>query len=222
MTHHWLTRHLRIAVAGAIALTLVASCGGSPSAPATNAGQTTTASNASLTAAGDGGDTTAQNTADGDDAGNTAAADTNSGDAGSGDAGSGDEVASLISATVDGQKYEAQSSETTCSTGATSGNSFGNQYSDAAKQEGLSSLQLIVDDVAAAKAGTSEFTLTITIGPLGEGTDYTVAPGTGEGDGTLTLDYGGGSTASATFSGTTADGASVNGTLQCRQIINLG
>src|ERR1700753_4400215 len=54
--------------------------------------------------------------------------------------------------------FTATSAEPTCSMGLTGAKSFGNQYSVSGKKDNeFSSLQLIVDDYAAAKGGTTKF-----------------------------------------------------------------
>lgn len=136
---------------------------------------------------------------------------------GSGGSGGG----SAISVTVDGTAYAASSSDPTCSTGATGTGSFGNQYSDANKNTGLSSLQMIVPDAAGAKAGTDSFTLTVTIGPMMSGKNYDISPKDGKGSGTLTLSQDG-SSAKVTFTGTADTGEKVAGTLQCDKVLKLG
>lgn len=140
------------------------------------------------------------------------------GNAGAGGGGGG---ASAISVTVDGKAYTATSGDPTCSTGATGKGTFGNQYSDADKKTGLSSLQMIVPDASAAKSGTDSFTLTVTVGPMMSGTNYDISPKDGKGSGTLTLSQSG-STAKVTFTGTAATGQKVSGTLQCNQVLKLG
>lgn len=139
---------------------------------------------------------------------------------GSGGSGGGS-GGSTISVTVSGTSYSASSSDPTCSTGATGTGSFGNQYSDANKKTGLSSLQMIVPDAAGAKAGTDTFTLTVTVGPMMSGKNYDISPKDGKGSGSLTLAQSG-STAKVTFSGTAATGEKVTGTLQCNQVLKLG
>jgi len=90
--------------------------------------------------------------------------------------------------------FTATSAEPTCSMGLTGPKSFGNQYSVSGKKDNeFSSLQLIVDDYAAAKSGTSKFYIKVAFGKrlmgnayIINGSDNSIA-GAKEGAGKLTI-----------------------------------
>jgi hypothetical protein len=121
--------------------------------------------------------------------------------------------------------YDAKSDDPTCSYGLAGPTAWGNQYSVTGKKLGeFSSLQLIVPDTKDAADGTDKFQLTVGFGDL-------IKPGYVEhnidtkpdaskktGSGTVTVqDHG--KTGKVTFKGKTDDGVSLQGTIDCRQVI---
>jgi hypothetical protein len=120
--------------------------------------------------------------------------------------------------------YDAKSSDITCTYGFAGPGSWGNQYSVTGKKpDEFSSLQLIVPDTKDAADGTDKFLLTVGFGQLMEPgyTDHTIntsGKGTQEGSGTITVDdrqTGG----KVTFKGKTGDGLSLDGTIDCHQMM---
>ncbi len=145
------------------------------------------------------------------------------GDGGSaGDAG-GDAVAS-VDVTVTGGEFEGTYSgsvpEAGCSRGANGENTFGLQYSTDEDVE-LSSVQLIVNDAAAAASGSDDFLTMFTFGDYVEGTTIEVEPLEGNGSGTVSLDDRGG-TATITVDAETSDGVAIGATVECHSVFDFG
>lgn len=121
--------------------------------------------------------------------------------------------------------YTASSDEPTCSMGLTGPKSFGNQYSVNGKANNeFSSLQLLVDDYDAAKAGTDKFYIKVSFGKVLEGKAYEISgsdnslSGKKQGSGKLTL-VESGNTKTATITGKTADGVTIDATLICNSVV---
>lgn len=121
--------------------------------------------------------------------------------------------------------YAASSDEPTCSMGLTGPKSFGNQYSVNGKADNeFSSLQLIVDDYDAAKAGTDKFYIKVSFGKVLEGKAYEIngsdnsLAGKKQGSGKLTLAESG-NTKTATITGKTTDGVTIDATLICNAVV---
>lgn len=117
--------------------------------------------------------------------------------------------------------YSVSTPKTTCSKGLTGPESFGNQYSEKGKGETeFSSLQLIVDDAAAAGKGTDKFYVKIAFGKVLVGHKYEIngssnpMAGAKTGKGSLTLKEAPGKK-TVTLEGETADGVRVKVTLEC-------
>lgn len=123
--------------------------------------------------------------------------------------------------------YDAKSNDITCSYGFAGPGTWGNQYSVMGKKPNeFSSLQLIVDAKDAAD-GTGEFLMTVGFGELmKEGYSEHVIDTQKEsskkkGSGTIQVDdrkTGG----KVTFKGMAEDGASLEGTLDCHQMMRGG
>jgi hypothetical protein len=120
--------------------------------------------------------------------------------------------------------YDAKSSDITCTYGFAGPGSWGNQYSVTGKKPNeFSSLQLIVPDTKDAADGTDKFMLTVGFGEFMKPgyTDHTIntsASGTKEGSGTITVNdrkTGG----KVTFKGKAGDGATLEGTIDCHQMM---
>ena len=121
--------------------------------------------------------------------------------------------------------FTATSAEPTCSMGLTGPKSFGNQYSVGGKKDNeFSSLQLIVDDYAAAKSGTSKFYIKVAFGKRLMGNAYIIngsdnsISGAKEGTGKLTIKE---SLTSRTahVEGTTKAGVAIVADLTCYSVI---
>jgi hypothetical protein len=146
------------------------------------------------------------------------------GDAG-GDAGdAGGDAAASIDVTVTGGEFEGTYTGSVpdggCSRGATGDNTFGLQYSTDEAVE-LSSLQLVVNDAAAAGGGTDDFLTTLTFGDLLEGTTLEVEPPEGNGSGTATVDDRG-DTATIEIQAETSDGTAIDATVECHSVFDFG
>jgi len=123
--------------------------------------------------------------------------------------------------------YDAKSSDVTCSHGIAGENAWGNQYSVTGKKPSeFSSLQLIVPDAKDAADGTDRFLLTAAFGELLQQgfKSYTIdrqREGSERGgSGTVTVDDKGKS-GKVTFKGKTADGVSLEGTIECHQVMRV-
>jgi hypothetical protein len=141
----------------------------------------------------------------------------------------GGEIATTIHLVVSGGPhagtYDAQSGEITCTYGFAGPGSWGNQYSVAGKKGNeFSSLQLIVPDTKDAADGSDKFLLTAGFGePMKPGSaEYTINTGGGDqnkaGSGVVTVDDKGKS-GTVTFKGQTKDGVTLEGTIDCRQMM---
>ena len=138
-------------------------------------------------------------------------------------------TATTIHLVVEGGKhagtYDAKSSDITCSYGITGPGTWGNQYSVTGKKPNeFSSLQLIIPDAKDAADGTDEFLMTVGFGELfKEGysehvIDSQKKSSTKKGSGTITVDdrkTGG----KVTFKGKAEDGTSLEGTIDCHQLL---
>ena len=121
--------------------------------------------------------------------------------------------------------YDAKSSDLTCSYGFAGKGSWGNQYSVTGKKPNeFSSLQLIVPDTKDAADGTDKFLMTVGFGQLMQPgyTEHTIntqpSASKKEGSGTLTVDDRG-QTGKVTFKGKSGDGAGLEGTIDCHQLM---
>jgi hypothetical protein len=121
--------------------------------------------------------------------------------------------------------YTATSATPTCSMGLTGAKSFGNQYSVSGKKDNeFSSLQLIVDDYAAAKSGTTKFYIKVAFGKQLMGNAYIIngsdnsLAGAKEGTGKLTVRESGGIRL-AHIEGTTKTGVAIVADLTCYSVV---
>jgi hypothetical protein len=122
--------------------------------------------------------------------------------------------------------YDAKSGEITCSQGIAGKGVWGNQYSVTGKKPNeFSSLQLIVPDTKDAADGTDRFLLTVGFGELFQPgySDHTINTQSDrsdkkEGTGTVKVDDQGKS-GKVTFKGKTPDGVSLEGTIDCHQLM---
>ena len=127
--------------------------------------------------------------------------------------------------------YDATSDNLTCTYGFAGPGSWGNQYSVTGKSpQEFSSLQLIVPDTKDAADGTDRFLMTAGFGELMKPgyTEYTINTGAGlggssenvkkEGSGTITVDDKGKS-GKVTFKGKTKDNVTLDGTIDCHQVM---
>ena len=179
---------------------LAAACGTTP--PATNDGD----QNGAQEETGD--------DADDDDAG------------GDGNGASTATISLTLSGGGNAGNFTAEAPDAGCSRNPLGENTFGLQYS-VDEPQGFTSLQIIINDAEAAKAGdgTDDFIATVTIGPLfGEGsTSYDIKPtdeDTPAGTGTITLDDRGDS-ATMVIDGTTDDGVGVDATVECHGVFDF-
>lgn len=108
-----------------------------------------------------------------------------------------------------------------CSRGATGENTFGLQYSTADETVDFSSVQLIVNDAAAAAGGTDNFMTTVTMGSLAAGNNLDINPPEGQGSGTVTVNDQGG-TATIQIEGETADGIGIQVSVTCNSVLDFG
>lgn len=120
--------------------------------------------------------------------------------------------------------YEAKSKEITCTYGFAGPGTWGNQYSVTGKKPNeFSSLQLIVDAKDAAD-GTDEFLLTVGFGePMKPGYSEHVIDtqkdmSKKKGSGTIQVDDRK-TEGKVTFKGTAEDGAALEGTIDCYQML---
>ncbi len=134
----------------------------------------------------------------------------------------GSKITVKITGGANAGTYTATSTETTCSMGLTGDKSFGNQYSVNGKSDKeFSSLQLIVDDYDAAKAGTDKFLITVEFGKLLMGTSYTIdtqSDDAKKGSGHLTIKESG-NEKTVTIEGKTEDGVEISATLVCDAVM---
>jgi hypothetical protein len=123
--------------------------------------------------------------------------------------------------------YDAKSSDITCTYGFAGPGAWGNQYSVRGKKSNeFSSLQLIVPDAKDGADGTGEFMMTIGFGELlKEGySEHNIDTHNGaknKGSGTVQVDdrkTGG----KVTFKGKAEDGAMLEGTIDCHQMMRNG
>jgi hypothetical protein len=118
--------------------------------------------------------------------------------------------------------YDAKSSQTTCTYGFAGPGSWGNQYSVTEKKPNeFSSLQLIVPDTKDAADGTDKFQVTVGFGELLQPgyTEYTIQQGSEKGgSGSATVEDRG-KTGKVRFKGKTADGVTLEGTIDCHQVM---
>ena len=123
--------------------------------------------------------------------------------------------------------YDAQSSDLTCTYGFAGPGSWGNQYSVTGKSPNeFSSLQLIVPDAKDAADGTDKFLLTAGFGePMKSGySEHTInaaADGEKEGHGRVIVQDRG-QTGKVTFQGKTKDNVTLEGTIDCHQLMRGG
>lgn len=134
------------------------------------------------------------------------------------------QTASVIKVTLTGGDnegiYKVTSAEPTCSMGLTGKNSFGNQYSEDGKKDNeLSSVQMIIDDVEAAKKGTDKFKITISFGKLFQGKSYEIKENSGSGTATFSES---GDIKTVTVEGKTKDGVGISATITCNSVIKAG
>jgi hypothetical protein len=122
--------------------------------------------------------------------------------------------------------YDAKSNDITCTYGFAGPGSWGNQYSVTGKKPNeFSSLQLIVPDTKDAADGTDKFLITAAFGELMKPgyTDHTIntTKDNKEGSGTITVDDKG-KTGKVTFKGKTKDNVTLEGTIDCHQLMRGG
>jgi hypothetical protein len=127
--------------------------------------------------------------------------------------------------------YDAESSDITCTYGFAGPGSWGNQYSVMGKKANeFSSLQLIVPDTKDAADGTDKFMMTVGFGELMQPSwsEHTINTGASlsgasndvkkEGTGTIKVEDRGKS-GKVTFQGKTKDNVSLEGTIDCHQLM---
>ncbi|HET6778011.1 MAG TPA: hypothetical protein VFH26_03930 [Gemmatimonadales bacterium] len=127
--------------------------------------------------------------------------------------------------------YDAKSDDITCTYGFAGKGSWGNQYSVMGKKATeFSSLQLIVPDTKDAADGTDKFLMTVGFGELMQPSwsEHTINTGASlqgvsddvkkEGTGTVKIDDRG-KTGKVTFQGKTKDDVSLEGTIDCHQLM---
>lgn len=116
--------------------------------------------------------------------------------------------------------YDAVCNTACCSYEIAGDNVFGNQYSETGKKPNeLSSVQLVVEDVAGNKS-TNEFLMTVSFGDmLKDMVSYTIntQKGKGEGSGTLDLRYAN-NQGTVQIKGKTKDGIGLEVTLNCNKV----
>ena len=123
--------------------------------------------------------------------------------------------------------YDVESSDLTCTYGFAGPGSWGNQYSVTGKNpDEFSSLQLIVPDTKDAADGTDNFLLTAGFGELmksgySEHTIKATADGEKEGNGRVIVQDRG-QTGKVTFQGKTKDNVTLEGTIDCHQLMRGG
>lgn len=115
--------------------------------------------------------------------------------------------------------YEKTSADPTCTVGFAEEGAWGNAASDIEDSEGLTGIDLIVPDPAAAVEGTRDFLFTAY---FDERTDESnrihIEPAKGTGSGTVRIEDRGRS-GRVSMSGQTGDGVGVEATIDCKQII---
>jgi hypothetical protein len=133
----------------------------------------------------------------------------------------GTKMAVTLTGGANAGSFTASSAEATCSMGLTGEKSFGNQYSVSGKADNeFSSLQLIVDDYEAAKAGTQKFYFKVAFGKRLMGNKYEIngsdnsLAGKKQGSGKLTITETGGSKL-AHIEGKTSDGVGIVADITC-------
>jgi hypothetical protein len=127
--------------------------------------------------------------------------------------------------------YDAKSNDLTCTYGFAGEGSWGNQYSVTGKKANeFSSLQLIVPDTKDAADGTDKFLITVGFGELMQPSwsEHTINTGASlgggsdnvkkEGSGTVTVEDKG-KTGKVTFKGKTKDNVTLDGTIDCHQVM---
>jgi len=127
--------------------------------------------------------------------------------------------------------YDAKSNDITCTYGFAGKGSWGNQYSVMGKKPNeFSSLQLIVPDTKDAADGTDKFLITAAFGELMKPgySEHTINTGASlggsssnakrEGSGTITVEDKG-KTGKVTFKGKTQDNVTLEGTIDCHQLM---
>ena len=119
--------------------------------------------------------------------------------------------------------YDAKSAGITCTYGFAGPGSWGNQYSVTGKKPNeFSSLQLIVPDTKDAADGTDKFLITAAFGELMQPgySDLTIntTKDNKEGSGTITVDDKG-KTGKVSFKGKTKDNVTLEGTIDCHQLM---
>jgi hypothetical protein len=127
--------------------------------------------------------------------------------------------------------YDAKSDNLTCTYGIAGPGSWGNQYSVTGKSpKEFSSLQLIVPNAKGAASGSNKFLLTAGFGDMLKPgyVEHTINTGLGitgeadaskkEGSGTVTVEDKGKS-GKVTFKGKTKDNVSLEGTIDCHQLM---
>ncbi len=127
--------------------------------------------------------------------------------------------------------YDAKSDDITCTYGFAGKGSWGNQYSVMGKKPNeFSSLQLIVPDTKDAADGTDKFLITAAFGELMKPgySEHTINTGASlggssskakrEGSGTITVEDKG-KTGKVTFKGKTQDNVTLEGTIDCHQLM---
>ena len=114
-------------------------------------------------------------------------------------------------------RHEASTERGGCSTGLTGANSFGVQISNAKDKDGnkLNSVQVDVPD----RSKPNEFLVQVGFGPITHRTaTYAIDTRRKSGSGSIAIAEQG-ATASVKFSGTTADGMKLEGTVDCKTIL---
>ena len=119
--------------------------------------------------------------------------------------------------------YDAKSDDVTCTYGFAGKGSWGNQYSVMGKKANeFSSLQLIVPDTKDAADGTDKFLITVAFDALMQPSysEHTIntTKDNKDGTGTITVDDKG-KTGKVSFSGKTKDNVTLDGTIDCHQLM---
>lgn len=119
--------------------------------------------------------------------------------------------------------YDAKSEDLTCTYGFAGKGSWGNQYSVMGKKANeFSSLQLIVPDTKDAADGTDKFLMTVGFGELMKPSwsEHTIntTKDNKDGTGTITVDDKG-KTGKVSFKGKTKDNVTLDGTIDCHQLM---
>lgn len=116
--------------------------------------------------------------------------------------------------------YTTYSDQPLCSVGTNEADLWGVQMTDDTVSSGLSAVQIMIPDTAAARTGTGIFHFSAIVGSLMQGTDYTIEsrPQTravGQGTARVT-DTGTGATIS--IEGTVRDSISLRAEIRCREV----